>query len=404
MTYKTTIAGIGPGHPDYLIPAAKSVIEEADVLIGGKRNLEDFSHLHKETLAIDKSLSAITDFIAANDGKKNIVVRASGDTGLFSISSYLRKKLPDVDFRVLPGISSLQYLMAKMDLKWNELKIVTLHGNDRLNLKNTVAANRVTAIFTGGKNTPSTIARHLDDDFFRDLTLTVGENLSYDSERIVRGGAKEIAAMEFGDLSIVIAENRAADAGPWPYLSQGLPDSCFLRDEVPMTKSEIRALIMSKLRLKADSNVLEIGAGSGSCTVEMALIANEGKIVTIEKNPAAVSLCRRNIARFGLDNITVIEGAAPDDLPDGLAFDRLFLGGSGGGMKEVIAKYSDRPLRVVASAITLESVSEALEALKENGFDDIEIVQAAVARSREAGTKHMMLGLNPITIVSGEKR
>ena len=404
MANKPCIAGIGPGNPDYLCPGAKRIIEEADVLIGGRRNLEDFAELNKETLCIDRSLKTIVDYIAENYETRSIVVLASGDTGLFSISSYLRKKLPRVDFNVLPGISSLQHLMAKKDLKWNEMKIVTLHGNDDLNLKNTVARNKVTAIFTGGKNTPATIAATLNDPVFPELTLTVGENLSYPDERVISGTPEEIAAMDFGDLSIVIAENPDGGEGVWPYLTPGLPDSCFLRDEVPMTKSEIRALIMSKLQLRADSKILEIGAGSGSCTVEMGLLAYEGKVCTIEKNPTATELCKKNIARFGLDNITVLQGNAPEDLPDEFVPDRLFIGGSGGNMGSIIKKYAVSPLRIVISAITVESVSEALEALKENGFENIEIIQAAVARSRKAGTKHLMMGLNPITVISGERR
>lgn len=404
MANKPCIAGIGPGNPDYLCPGAKRIIEEADVLIGGRRNLDDFAALQKETLCIDRNLKNVIDYIAEHYQDRSIVVLASGDTGLFSISSYLRKKLPQVDFNVLPGISSLQYLMAKRDLKWNEMKIVTLHGHDDLNLKNTVIRNGVTAIFTGGKNTPSTIAKALDDPLLEGLVLTVGENLSYPDEKIVSGTPKEIASMSFGDLSIVIAENPKGGEGPWPYLTPGLPDSCFFRDEVPMTKSEIRALIMSKLQLRTDSNIVEIGAGSGSCTVEMGLIAYEGKICTIEKNPTATELCKKNIARFGLDNITVYQGSAPEDLPEEFVPDRLFIGGSGGNMGSIIEKYAVSPLRIVISAITLESVSEALEALKANGFEHIEIIQAAVARSKAAGTKHLMMGLNPITIISGERQ
>ena len=397
------IVGIGPGNQEYLCPVVKNVIEKADVLIGGKRNLEEFSYLKKETLAIDKSLAPILAYIKDNYNKKAITILVSGDTGLFSIRAYLQKNLSEVPFTVLPGISSLQYLMAKKNLNWNELKIVTLHGNDTLNLCNTVARNKTTAIFTGGENTPAAIAQRLQALQYANLRLTVGEYLSYPNERIIDGTPEEIAAMSFDDLSLLIAENPDVDKQPWQYLTPGLPDQAFCRDEVPMTKSEIRALILSKLRLKADSLVLEIGSGSGSCTVEMALTAYEGKVWTIEKNPAAVTLCKKNLAKFGLDNVTVLTGNAPDDIPELPAFDRMFIGGSGGNMKDIIGKYT-QPMRLCISAITLESVSEALEAMHTCGFKDIEIIQAAVARSKEAGTKHLMMGLNPITIISGERK
>ncbi|MEG1496024.1 MAG: precorrin-6y C5,15-methyltransferase (decarboxylating) subunit CbiE [Clostridiales bacterium] len=399
---KPFIIGIGPGNQEYLYPMAEKAIANADVLIGGNRNLAEFAHLNKETLSIDKSLKPIVDYIDANHQKKSIAVLASGDTGLFSIRAYLQKKLPNVPFTVLPGISSLQYLMAQKNLSWNEMKIITLHGNDNINLCNTVANNKVTAIFTGGKNTPSAIAKRLELLSYANLTLTVGENLSYPNERIISGTPQEIAAMEFDDLSLILAENSNVENKPWNYLTSGLPDELFIRDEVPMTKSEIRALILAKLRLKADSQILEIGAGTGSCTIEMALTAIDGKVWALEKNHTAVELCKKNIAKFALDNISLIEGIAPDDIPELPQIDHIFIGGSGGNMKDIIKKYSDKPLRLVVSAITLESVTEALSAMKECGFTDIEIIQAAVSRSKKAGTKHLMMGLNPITIVSGE--
>ncbi|MEE0776206.1 MAG: precorrin-6Y C5,15-methyltransferase (decarboxylating) subunit CbiT, partial [Bacillota bacterium] len=191
---------------------------------------------------------------------------------------------------------------------------------------------------------------------------------------------------------------------PGPYLTMGLPDESFLRDEVPMTKSEIRAIISSKLRLKANSKVLEIGAGTGSVTIEAALTASEGHVWALEKNPIAVALCRKNIEKFCLDNVTLIEGTAPEAIPELPRIDAIFIGGSGGNMKDIIKKYSNCSVRLVISAITVESVTEALDAMKEYGFENIEIVQAAVARSKKAGSKHLMMGMNPITIVSGERK
>ena len=151
------------------------------------------------------------------------------------------------------------------------------------------------------------------------------------------------------------------------------------------------------------SSDLEIGAGTGSVTIEAALAAHGGRVWALEKNPAAVETCRANIARFGLDNIILLEGAAPEAIPDEV-FDRVFIGGSGGNMAEIVARVlrQDAPLRIVISAITLESVSEALAALKQGGGRNLEIVQAAVARSKPAGSKHLMLGLNPITIIAAD--
>ena len=374
------------------------------MLIGGKRNLEEFAYLKKETVVIDGKLAPVVALIEQQWQEKSIVVLASGDTGLFSIRAYLQKKLPKIPFTVLPGISSLQYLIAKCNVNLNDLKIITLHGNHEVNLRDTVARNPVTAIFTGGSNSPQAIAARLATMNFAKLSVTVGENLSYPNEVLVTDTPEAIAKMHFGDLSLMLVKNDAVDERPWPYHTMGLPDESFLRDEVPMTKSEIRAIISSKLRLKADSKVLEIGAGTGSVTIEAALTAHEGHVWALEKNPAAVELCKKNIERFCLDNVTLIEGTAPEAIPSLSDLDAIFIGGSGGNMKNIIEVFGSAPVRLVVSAITVESVAEALDAMKEFGFEGIEIVQAAVARSKRAGSKHLMMGMNPITILSGERK
>ena len=407
MTNTPYIIGIGPGQSDYIYPLAAQLIAQAEVLIGGRRNLAELAQPGQETLVIDRGLAAVAEYIGQNWQSRRLVVLASGDTSLFSVRAYLQKRLPQVPFTVLPGISSLQYLLARRGLNLNELKIITLHGSNSANLLNTVMRERCTAIFTGGENSPQAIAGRLQALDFAELTLTVGENLSYPDERVTSGTPQQIAAGQFADLSLMLVENAAPQCRPWPYLPVGLPDELFTRHvgekAVPMTKSEVRAIITSKLRLEENSRLLEIGAGTGSVTIEAALAAHSGRVWALEKNPAAVETCRANIARFGLDNITLLEGAAPEAIPDEV-FDRVFIGGSGGNMAEIVARVlrQDAPLRIVISAITLESVSEALAALKQGGGRNLEIVQAAVARSKPAGSKHLMLGLNPITIVAAD--
>lgn len=407
MSNTPYIIGIGPGRPEFVYPLAAQLIAQAEVLIGGRRNLAELAQPGQETMVIDRGLAAVADYIGENWQNRRLVVLASGDTSLFSVRAYLQKRLPQVPFAVLPGISSLQYLLARRGLNLNELKIITLHGSNSANLLNTVMRERCTAIFTGGENSPQAIAGRLAALDFADLTLTVGENLSYPDERVVSGTPQQIAAQQFADLSLMLVENAAPQNRPWPYLPAGLPDELFTRQlgekPVPMTKSEVRAIITGKLRLEENSRLLEIGAGTGSVTIEAALAAYAGRVWALEKSPAAVATCRANIARFGLDNITLLEGAAPEAIPDEV-FDRVFIGGSGGNMAEIIARVlrQSAPLRMVISAITLESVGEALAALQTNGGQNIEIVQAAVARSKPAGSKHLMLGLNPITIISAD--
>lgn len=152
MCEKTTaIIGVGPGDKGYLYPLAADLIEKADLILAGERILSDFVSEDKDTFCIRNNLCDVVACIEENHGKKNIAVLATGDTGLYSICTYLQNKLPDIDFQVLPGISSLQYFMAKAKLNWNQLKIVSLHGKDFLPLKNIVARHPYTVVFAGSK-------------------------------------------------------------------------------------------------------------------------------------------------------------------------------------------------------------------------------------------------------------
>ncbi len=398
------IIGVGPGDPGFLYPIARELIDRADIVIGGRRQLAEFAPKAQETFIIDKGLAAVLPFIRANWQAKRLVVLASGDTGLFSIRAYLQNRLPEVPFAVLPGISSLQCLLARCNVNLNDLKIISLHGTANANLQNTVMLNRCTAVFCGGENSPQNVAARLLRLPFANLEITVGENLTYPEERVTTGTPAEIAAGSFGELSVMLIKNADPAARPWPYLPAGIADEKFTRGDVPMTKSEVRAVITAKLRLTPTSRLLEIGSGTGSVTIEAALAAWAGSVVSLEKNPAAVALCRENLARFGLDNVTLLEGEAPAAIPADGQFDRVFIGGSGGNLAAIVAALGKGPLRVVISAITLESVGEALAALAQNGFADIEAVQITAAKSRPAGQKHLMLGLNPVTIISGERK
>ena len=186
----------------------------------------------------------------------------------------------------------------------------------------------------------------------------------------------------------------------------GLPDELFERGSVPLTKEEIRCLTLSKLRLEAGNRVLDIGAGSGGLTVECALLLKSGRVWAVERDAEALGLIRANCSRFGLDNVTVIEGEAPGALEGLEQFDRIIVGGSGGKMNEIIARAKELLLPggiVVINCILLESLYESLRSLKEHGFINTHYLQAVIARSRELGGGTVLQPLNPVFIVSASK-
>ena len=232
------------------------------------------------------------------------------------------------------------------------------------------------------------------------VEIALGERLSYPEERILRGYPADFLETEHDPLAVVLCKNEK----PISRVTHGMPDEAFLREKAPMTKEEIREVSICKLHLGRDSIIYDVGAGSGSLSVEMAQVSYEGKVYAVEKNPDAVELLQKNRCRFGVDNLEIIEGYAPEALEHLPTPTHVFIGGSSGNLKEIcmLLLRKNPRVRMVMNAITLETVSEALQVLKELDVKQPEIVQMTVARSREVGRYHMMMGQNPVYIISCE--
>lgn len=406
MSKKIIVAGIGPGDRGYILPAVDKSIEECDVVIGGRRNLEAFGQIDREKLIIGNNLEDICQYIQTYAGVKAITVLATGDPGIFSIMEYLKGKLEGIEMTVIPGISSFQYLCSKLKLSWDDVRIVSLHGRDEEDLTYIVRENRKVIVFTGGTTSPGTVCKNFIKDKLTNLKITVGENLSYSNEKIVNGTPEEISEMVFGSLSVMLVQNeeKDKDKGLWNYATAGIPDELFLRGEVPMTKQEIRAVTISKLQLDKRSIVYDIGAGTGSISIECGLICSKGKIYAIEREKDALELIKANVQKFSVKNVQIVEGEAPSVLETLPLPDRVFIGGSGGKMEkllELIRRYQ-QPVKVVINAVAIETAYEAIRCLEEKGFDNVDIVNLSVSRGRTAGGKHLMQALNPIYIISAQ--
>ncbi|MFW5749287.1 MAG: precorrin-6Y C5,15-methyltransferase (decarboxylating) subunit CbiT [Halanaerobium sp.] len=191
----------------------------------------------------------------------------------------------------------------------------------------------------------------------------------------------------------------------WEYSSPGIPDDYFIRAEVPMTKEEIRAVIISKLRLKSDHTVYDIGAGSGSVSVEMAFLLPEGRVYALERKEKALSLIKKNVDNFKLTNIKIIKAEAPagiDSLPKP---DRVFIGGSGGQLSAVIETAAQKLKdsgRIVLTAVTINTLTAAVQVLERLDYR-LDIINLAVTRTKNISNYQMFRALNPVYIISAEK-
>ncbi|SCX80164.1 precorrin-6Y C5,15-methyltransferase (decarboxylating) subunit CbiT [Alkaliphilus peptidifermentans] len=192
----------------------------------------------------------------------------------------------------------------------------------------------------------------------------------------------------------------------WGYSTSGIPDKEFIRGNVPMTKEEIRAIVMGKLRLEEDSLLVDVGAGTGSVSIEAALRSQGGKVLAIECKEEAINLINKNKEAFGVENLIIHKGRAGEIIKTLSSFNRIFIGGSGGEMEDIIKDASIRLSaggRIVITSVTIESTSCALNLLKEYSFEEIDLVTITVARGKNTGNYTLMEGQNPITILSATR-
>ena len=416
-----TLLGIGMGSREMLTVQGKNSLDQADLLIGARRMVDSVRRPDQDVF-IEYRSQEIKDYIDSHPEYDNIVIVLSGDVGFYSGA----KKLLDVlqqnklsqnsfgsetagqsssvqntvkpEIQVQCGISSVVYFMSKIGLSWDDAKIVSTHGR-RCNLISYIHNEKKVFAILGTSDGVAVLASKLVDYGMSDVLLYVGENLSYDNEKIFVKTAGELTEYTGNPLSVICAVNESAGKR---LETHGIKDEEFIRGKAPMTKEEVRTVSLSKLRLTEDSVCYDVGAGTGSLSIEMALRAHQGKVWAIEKKEDAVELIRQNKVKFAADNLEIIEGLAPEALKDLPVPTHAFIGGSSGNLKEIVQILIEKnpQVRIVINCITLETVSEALETAKEFGFEENEIVQLSAARSKAIGRYHMMMGENPIYIIT----
>ncbi len=399
MTKHISIIGIGPGGEDLLTFRAHQRIREAELLIGAQRMLEPF-----EGLACGKltaiSPETITEHIR-NSGYSRICVLMSGDTGFYSGAKKLYPLLSGEDVETICGISSLQVLAARLSIPWEDIHPASAHGRN-MNIAAFAATHEKAFFLTGGATTPQSLCAVLARCGMGDAGVTVASRLSYEDESIVTGTADQLAGQEFQPLSCVLVQRVSPPL--WGFATGGIDDSLFIRGEVPMTKAEVRCLSIAKLRLHREDTVYDIGTGTGSVAVEMAMAASMGSVWAIERNAEALELIARNREAFGAWNIAIVEGEAPLALEGLPAPDAAFIGGSGGRLESILQSLLTKNprIRVVINAITVETLADSVRMLERLGFTDVDVTQLAVSRARKAGASHMLTALNPVFIINGQ--
>ena len=393
-----TILGVGAGSPGSMTADAERACAGADLIIGAKRLIESLSRFHKPSRAaiMPAEIRSIIDESSCG----NIVVAMSGDSGFYSGTKNLLPALAEYAPAVLPGISSIQYFCSRTGESWDDAVLASAHGR-ACNYVAKVKTNSKLIMLTGGDQKAPKVIETLCENGLGDVRVTVGENLSYDNERITSGTAAELAGRDFDSLAVMLIKNPAAENAP---VTHGRDDADFARTEVPMSKQEVRAVTLAKLALTKTAVCWDVGAGTGSVSLEMAECAIDGEVYAVEQKENACELIEVNKRRLAVTNVTVVCGKAPDALADLPAPTHVFIGGSSGNLLSIMeAALSKNPAaRIVINAVTAETFAEAMTALEKLPVHGGDIVQVSAARGRKAGRYHLMTAMNPVWIITCE--
>ena len=406
-TDKIFIVGIGDDGLQGLTQVAQRRIADAELILGAQRSLDLIPDCGAETVAIGADLGELIRRIEGSAGKR-VVALATGDPLFYGVARYLRDRLGKDRFEVLPHVSSMQLAFARVMESWEDAYLTNVANQPLATIVDRIRIAETVGLFTDERYPPPRIARALLDDRIDYFKVYVCENLGSRDEVVMQGTLAEIAEMEFGPLNVMIlarlpdvpdSQRRGAALKLF-----GNPDEVFLQSRPKrglLTPAEVRALALAQLRVQRQSVVWDVGAGSGSVSVEAAQLAAEGKVFAIEPDVEDCRLIRDNAATFGVENIEVVMGHAPKafaPLPDP---DCVFVGGAGRETLGIVSEAFDR-LRpgghLVTNVASLENVSAATSTLK-SVVDEVGLLMVNLARGTHQLESIRFEALNPSFLV-----
>ena len=408
------LAGIGMGSKDGQTQEVQHAIETADILLGAERMIERYSakiekrpyYMTEQILPYLEQLQK--NGLTAQKDPLRVTVLFSGDTGFYSGCRKLYVALQEAvavgvlnaGVRILPGISSVATLAARVGESYEDAAILSMHGKKLNRLSATVESHEKVFLLTSGSEDIRKIGRLLAEAGLTDCEVTVGYQLSYPEENIrllTPGQCEEIT--EEGLYTCLIRNPHWQSER----LTHGRADTCFLRDaKTPMTKEEVREVSICKLNLTQNAVVYDIGSGTGSVAIEIAGVPGGVQVYAIERKPEAVELLRKNREHFHMDNMEIIEALAPEGLEELPVPTHAFIGGSGGRLMDILQTlYRKNPhMRIVINAISMETIAELQEVLEAFPVEDEEILQMQVNRVKKLGSYHLPQAENPVWICS----
>ena len=401
---KIEVIGLGTG-PDDLTPARLELIRRAETLVGGPKLLDLFPEATGRKIPLTSPLAPALEALAeARAQGRRTVVLCSGDPMFYGLGPLLVSKLGREAVRIHPNLSMVQVLAGRLGRSRRDWAVLSLHGRPFAGLGSALDQTGPTFVYTDPINNPAKLAAWLADRGQTGRRLVIAQNLGRTGEAIIELTAAGAADRDFIDPNVVLIEPDLTATGQGPFL-MGNPDDAFDRDKGLLTKAPVRAAALSLMLLKPGLTCWDVGAGSGGLAVELSGLVRPGAVYALERRPDRVELIKTNGDRFGRDNLTVVQGQAPDDLADLPDPDRIFIGGGGIALAEIVARSIDRLKPgglVVVSAVTVDSLYEALAAFKQAGLTP-EADQIQVSRSKTIAGRPMFKPDNQVWLIRGIK-
>ncbi len=401
MAYKTILIGIGP---EGLTTKTSELLEHCPAVVASSRHrhLVPAGHEIIAIAPVQQTLELVNDRLQAG----NVAVLASGDPLFFGIGRTLLRTVGRDRLEIHPALSSVQLAFSRFKEPWDDAAFVSLHGREASHILPLLLPHDKVLVFTDGDNCPDALCRQLltsfasvDDAETPDrYQVMVAENLGQEDERLTRGSLEEISRQQFSPLNVVIFKRQPR---PRPF-RLGLETGDIQHSRGLITKDEVRAVTLHKLQLPEQGVLWDIGAGSGSISVEAARLCPSLMIYAVERHPDEIANIKANIRKYQGHTIEIVEGMAPEALTGLPAPDRIFIGGSGGNLAAIISHGTERLKPggiLVANAVLSTTATTAPALMKEQG---LQVDVSAIRVTRKIDGKDEKL--SPITIIRGRKQ
>lgn len=411
------VVGLGMSLKD-LSPRVLKIIREAEVLVGGRRLLDYFPDHSGVKIPLGKDLENTLRQIPPLTKNKRVVVLASGDPNFYGVGPLVVKLLGADMVTIHPNITAVQAVCGRLKISWQDARVISLHGRSWEVLAGTLKLADKLIIYTDPEHTPGDLARFLRERGQSGARLCVLEDLGQETERLTWLSPEEAQARNFSPLNMVVVlpegseamDQPRAAAGKRPHppypgsapLHLGLPEAAWSHQAGLITKVEVRAVVLAKLELHPNQVLWDVGAGCGSVGLEASLLIPGGKIFAVEQDAERAAQISANRDNFGVQNLEVVCGHAPECLAALPSPQRAFIGGGGQDLRAILREVLKRlgeGGRIVVTATLMETLETARTVLAQGGWE-AEVTQIQVSRSHPLGTGNYLQALNPVWIIA----